>query len=83
MPLVGEGQHAFPLPFLHNVYFFKSITSELIDLGLPVAVDCWLLIFVNVGITAAAHHVPSNGHMPTMGERRANICQKRTLIQRI
>ena len=61
---------------------FKSITSELIDIGSPVAVDLWLLIFVNVGITAAAYHVPSNGHMPTMDERRANICQKRTLIQR-
>ena len=53
---------------------FKSITSELIDIGSPVAVDLWLLIFVNVGITAAAYHVASNGHMPTMDERRANIC---------
>ena len=61
---------------------FKSITSELIDIGSPVAVDLWLLIFVNVGITAAAHHVPSNGHMPAMDKRRANICQKKTLIQR-
>ena len=61
---------------------FKSITSELIDIVSPVAVDLWLLIFVNVGFTAAAHHVPSNGHMPAMDERRANICQKKTLIQR-
>ena len=61
---------------------FKSITSELIDIGSPVAVDLWLLIFVNVEITAAAYHVASNGHMPTMDERRANICQKKTLIQR-
>ena len=33
------------------------------------------------GITAAVHHVPSNGHMPVMSERRASICQKRTVIQ--
>ena len=48
---------------------FKWITSEPIDIGSPVAVDLWLLIFVNVGITAAAYHVPSNGHMPTKDER--------------
>ena len=53
---------------------FKSITSELINIGSPVAVYLWLLIFVNVGITAVAHHVPSNGHIPAMDERRANIC---------
>ena len=59
---------------MHIFAPFRSITSELIDIGSPVAVYLWLLIFVNVEITAAAHHVPSNGYIPAMDERQANIC---------
>ena len=68
--------------FYDNLNNIATNRSTIIDIWSPVAVYLWLLIFVNVGITAAAHHVPSNGHMPAMDERRANICQKKTLIQR-